>query len=51
MELIVFVLLFVAMELSFLEISKLKKQIARQQKQLDQLCAQTGNESSIWVCF
>lgn len=45
MEVIAFVLLFVAVELSSLEISRLKKQVAQQQKQLDELCALTGQES------
>ncbi len=45
MEYINFVLLIVMLLLCYLEISKLKKQVAQQQKQLDELCTRTGEGS------
>ncbi len=44
MELGIIVLVIIGGVLLFIEIDKLKKQVKSQQKQIDTLCKQTGNE-------
>ena len=44
MELGIIVLVIIGGLLLFIEIDKLKKQVKSQQKQIDTLCKQTGNE-------
>lgn len=46
MEYINFILLIVIILLCYLEISKLKKQVSQQQKQLDELCELTKHETA-----